>query len=66
MIYFYWTSFPMIDAQQQMIAYEINPYKVSEGRNHLPVKNMPLNAADKNKAKWLVSYHCHSSSVLIP
>lgn len=49
-----------------MIPYEINPYKVSEGRNHLPVKNMPLNAADKNKAKWLMSCHCHSSSVLIP
>lgn len=56
----------MIDAQQQMIPYEINPYKVSEGRNHLAVKNKLLYAADKNKAKWLVSCHCHCYSILIP
>lgn len=45
----------MIDAKQQMIPYEVNPHIVSEGRNHLSVKNIPLYAGVKNKAKWLMS-----------
>ena len=44
----------MIDPKQQMIPYEVTPHIVSEGRNHLSV-NIPLYAADKNKAKWLMS-----------
>lgn len=44
----------MIDGNQQIIAYELNCHTMSEGRNHLPVKNILLYASDDNKAKWLI------------
>jgi len=49
-----------------MIPYEVNLHIVSERRNYLSVKNMPLYAADKNKTKLLMSCDEHNYGVLTP